>query len=102
VIIVDLNAQKTQSVKLLRNSIFSKINSMLKEKSETINTYDTGENEDLIESINDAKKEWLSARNNFEQAVESDIVDYYVYKIKAYQIRYEYLLKKAKEKGISI
>lgn len=99
---MDLNAQKTQSVKLLRNSIFSKINSMLKEKSETINTYDTGENEDLIESINDAKKEWLSARNNFEQAVESDIVDYYVYKIKAYQIRYEYLLKKAKEKGISI
>ncbi|HPC99775.1 MAG TPA: YaaL family protein [Acetivibrio sp.] len=99
---MDLNAQKTQSVKLLKNSIFSKINSLLKEKSETIYTYNTGENEDLIESINDAKKEWLSARNNFEQAVESEIIDYYIYKIKAYQIRYEYLLKKAKEKGISV
>jgi len=102
VIKMDLNAQKTQSVKLLKNSIFSKINSLLKEKSETIYTYNTGENEDLIESINDAKKEWLSARNNFEQAVESEIIDYYIYKIKAYQIRYEYLLKKAKEKGISV
>lgn len=99
---MDLNAQKTQSVKLLKNSIFSKINSLLKEKSETIYTYNTGENEDLIENINDAKKEWLSARNNFEQAVESEIIDYYIYKIKAYQIRYEYLLKKAKEKGISV
>ena len=99
---MDLNAQKPQSVKLLKNSIFSKINSLLKEKSETIYTYNTGENEDLIESINDAKKEWLSARNNFEQAVESEIIDYYIYKIKAYQIRYEYLLKKAKEKGISV
>ncbi|NLP14349.1 MAG: YaaL family protein [Clostridium sp.] len=99
---MDLNAQKTQSVKLLKNTILSKINSLLKERSETICTYGGSDNEDLIESINDAKKEWLSAKNNFEHAVESDIIDYYIYQIKAYQTRYEHLLKKAKEKGISI
>ncbi|HOQ36781.1 MAG TPA: YaaL family protein [Acetivibrio sp.] len=99
---MDINAQKNHAFKMMKNTILSIISNILKEKDEIVYTDLNSEKENLIESINDAKKEWLSARNNFDHAVDSDIIDYYIYKIKAYQIRYEYLLKKAKEKGISV
>jgi len=54
----------------------------------------------LLKSIAQAKQEWLSAASNFEQADDSDLIDYYIYKMKACQVRYNYLLKKAKELGI--
>jgi hypothetical protein len=51
----------------------------------------------LTESIQDAYMEWQSALANFENAEGKDMVDYYAYRIKASQIRYDYLLRKAKE-----
>jgi hypothetical protein len=47
--------------------------------------------------IQDAYMEWQSALTNFENAEGKDMVDYYAYRIKASQIRYDYLLRKAKE-----
>ncbi|NMA66885.1 MAG: YaaL family protein [Clostridiaceae bacterium] len=52
---------------------------------------------ELRESINDAYREWQNALSNFESAEGKEMVDYYIYRIKASQIRYDYLLKKAKE-----
>ena len=55
---------------------------------------------ELRESIQDAYMEWQYALANFESAESSEMVDYYAYRIKASQIRYDYLLKKAKEARI--
>ncbi|NLU51705.1 MAG: DUF2508 family protein [Clostridiaceae bacterium] len=49
------------------------------------------------ESVQDAYMEWQNALANFENAEGKDMIDYYAYRIKASQIRYNYLLKKAKE-----
>lgn len=55
---------------------------------------------ELIQNINIIKNEWEVAKNNFELANSKDSVDYYAYKIKAYEVRYQALLREAKEKGI--
>lgn len=55
----------------------------------------------LLKNITQARQDWLSAVSNFEQAEDSDLIDYYIYKMKACQVRYNYLLKKAKEIGLS-
>lgn len=54
----------------------------------------------LLKNIAQARQDWLSAVSNFEQAEDSDLIDYYIYKMKACQVRYNYLLKKAKESGL--
>ena len=48
------------------------------------------------ENIQDAYNEWQNAMANFETAEGKEMVDYYAYKIKASEIRYDYLLRKAK------
>jgi hypothetical protein len=52
---------------------------------------------ELCEIIHDAWLEWQNALMNFENADCKDMVDYYSYRIKASEIRYEYLLRKAKD-----
>jgi len=51
---------------------------------------------ELYETIHEAWQEWQNALINFESADCKEMVDYYAYRIKASQIRYEYLLRKAK------
>ena len=53
-----------------------------------------------LRAIQQARQEWLNSVSNFEQAENEDMVDYYIYKMKACQVRYNYLLKKAKEMGL--
>jgi hypothetical protein len=72
---------------------------------ETINhkvTASTDDNYELLACISDAKKEWSDANTRFEYADKQELVDYYTYKIKACQVRYEYFLKRAKEKGLTV
>jgi len=52
---------------------------------------------ELTENIQEAYNEWKNAMANFETAEGKEMVDYYAYKIKASEIRYDYLLRKAKE-----
>ncbi|NLX63920.1 MAG: DUF2508 family protein [Clostridiaceae bacterium] len=52
---------------------------------------------ELTENIQEAYNEWKNAMANFETADSKEMVDYYAYKIKASEIRYDYLLRKAKE-----
>ena len=47
-----------------------------------------------------AQIEFETAINNYEFANEPELVDYYTYNIKATQTKYQYLLKKVKEKGL--
>jgi len=61
---------------------------------------DVTDRRSLLESIQQARQEWLSAMENFNQAENEDLVEYYIYRMKACQVRYNYLLKMAKETGL--
>ena len=55
----------------------------------------------LVQSIIKTNKDLQSARNNYEFA-EGDLIDYYLYQIKANQSKLNYLIKKSKANGITI
>ena len=55
---------------------------------------------DVLESLKKTKNDWIAANANFEFLDEKEMVDYYSYVIKALQIKYEYLLRKAKDMGL--
>lgn len=57
--------------------------------------------EELIISIIKTREELKRNNKNFEYA-ESELIDYYIYQIKANQAKLDYLLKLAKIKGIAI
>lgn len=67
--------------------------STIKEKS------DKEKDLELITSIIKTKSEVENARKNFEFA-DGELIDYYLYYIKASQAKLNYLLKKAKKQGI--
>ena len=98
---MDINPQNLRDYKVdKRNTLFKIFNvkrdkGVKREMSMSSNISD----DELIENINQAKKEWLEANSSFEYIDDKDIIDYYTYKILACQIRYEYFLKLAKEKG---
>ena len=54
----------------------------------------------LIENLKNAQNDFETAINNYEFAEDPELIDYYIYKIKATQTRYQYLLKKVKERGL--
>ncbi len=56
---------------------------------------------ELIKNIIKTKKELEFSNNNFEFA-EEDLIDYYIYQIKANQAKLDYLIKLAKIKGINV
>ena len=56
---------------------------------------------EIIRCIVETKKDLETARNNYEYA-EEGLIDFYLYQIKAYQSKLNYLLKKAKSHGINI
>ena len=53
-------------------------------------------NADLINCIIKTREDLITANNNYEFA-DGDLIDYYLYQIKATQAKYNYLLKKAKQ-----
>ena len=56
---------------------------------------------ELVRNIIKTKEELKNNNKNFEYA-EFDLVDYYIYQIKANQAQLDYLLKLAKARGITI
>ena len=54
----------------------------------------------LVESIEQARGEWLSSRAYFEAVSDPDLVDHAIYMMEAAEKRYIYLLKKAREANI--
>lgn len=97
---MNLNLEKSDGILVKRNPILSRIAGWFSVKSRLRSDTETGIQDDLKESIRQAKLEWVTANANFEQAVDTSMVDYYTYKIKACEVRYQYLLKEAKEKGV--
>ncbi len=58
------------------------------------------ETEELIMCIESVKAALNSAYANFEWATEPSLVDSSIYEVNAIQLKYEYLLRQAKELGI--
>mgnify|MGYP005806259023 FL=1 len=56
---------------------------------------------DLIRIISKTKEDLKNANKNFEFA-DSDLIDYYIYQIKANQAKLNYLIKVAKRKGMNV
>lgn len=56
---------------------------------------------ELIISILKTKQDLDLAHKNFEYA-EEGLIDYYAYQIKANQTKLDYLMKKARKKGIAL
>jgi hypothetical protein len=99
---MQLNPNKSKELKDERENSLLKVLKffVIKENTNTKNEQSVDEKRELIESIKNARKEWENANLNFEFAAEAGIIDYYTYKIKACEVRYDYLVRKAKEKGI--
>jgi hypothetical protein len=58
--------------------------------------------QELLENIRNVRKEWEDASLNFELACENELIDYYTYRIKASEVKYAYLLRKAKEMDVKV
>ena len=56
---------------------------------------------ELIKNIIKTRRELKNVDKNFEYA-KDDLVDYYIYQIKANQSKLNYLIKLAKKKGIEV
>ncbi|NLV76936.1 MAG: DUF2508 family protein [Tissierellia bacterium] len=65
----------------------------LKEKEKT-------EEEEILESLKQAHKEWKDKERYFQSVKEPDLIDHAIYELEASRIKYMYLLKKIKEINI--
>lgn len=101
---MDLNTRHYLHEEANKSGLLSRIMKLLskKEKSEILKIDNGQDAAELLESIQTAKNDWASANANFEYANDSQMVDYYTYNIKACEVRYEYLLRQAKEKGLRV
>jgi len=59
----------------------------------------TAEKTNLLIEISKVKSDLADAYNNFDYVEDSLMIDYYTYQIKAYETKFEYLIKKAKAMG---
>ena len=55
----------------------------------------------LVECIIKTKTELNIANRNYEEA-EGDLIDYYLYQIKAHKAKLDYLIKEVKERGFKL
>ncbi len=54
----------------------------------------------ILMEIKKVKSALQEAYSNFDYVADSLLVDYYTYQIKAYEAKFEYLIKQAKTMGI--
>jgi len=55
------------------------------------------EEEQLIEDLKKAQREWKMKEEYFQWATDPDLIEHAIYELKASKIKYIYFLKKAKE-----
>ncbi len=60
------------------------------------------EKKEILRNIINTRAQLTNANRNFEFANTNDLVDYYIYKIKAIQSKLDSLIKLAKVRGIEV
>ena len=73
----------------------------IKEKEEIKDKTENEKRWELIMSVIKTKNDLENARRNYEFA-EGNLIDYYLYEIKANQSKLDYLLNNAKKLGIEV
>jgi len=58
--------------------------------------------DNIVDAVEQARREWIQAQNYFETVTDPDLVDHAIFLAQAAQKRYIYLLKKAREEGVSL
>lgn len=95
---------KTVDFKFLKKFFKNPIKSTFYSKRETSKLQNenikTQEVEDLLYLLRLTKTNWNDSISNYEYATDEEMIDYYTYQIKAQEMRFKYLLKKAKKQGI--
>lgn len=61
----------------------------------------TAEEQELIKAALEARDEWIETSRNFDYVREEMLIDYYTYRMKASEVKYDYFIKLVKEKGLS-
>jgi hypothetical protein len=100
---MDINAIPNKESRLKTEGFLTKLLKpfTIKDKAEAA-VNNTDEETEILECIRNAREEWIDANRNFKYADDEEMIDYFTYKIKASEIRYEFFIKKAKEKGIKV
>lgn len=60
------------------------------------------ENGEILNELKAAREDWLQSLRDFENARDIEIIDNCTYRIKACQSRYEYFLREAKNRGLTL
>ncbi|HWQ61116.1 MAG TPA: YaaL family protein [Negativicutes bacterium] len=55
----------------------------------------------LVDVVEQARREWLSAQNYYNSVSDTDLVDHAVYLMQAAEKKYIYLLKRARQEGVT-
>lgn len=71
-----------------------------KRTEKTTKDMESDEVAELIYLLKTTKDAWKCCTMNYEFMTENEMIDYYTYQIKSYELKFEYLIKKAKEMGI--
>ena len=51
----------------------------------------------LLDDLNKTESDLANAYSNLEYMVDPDLIDYYIYQVKAVQMRHKFLLSKVKQ-----
>jgi hypothetical protein len=58
--------------------------------------------EELYDTVERARREWLAARSFFDSVTDPDLIDHAIYAVDAAEKKYLYLLKKARNSGYRV
>lgn len=56
---------------------------------------------DLLDAVEQARREWVSAQSYYNSVSDTDLVDHAVYLMQAAEKKYTYLLKRARSEGVT-
>lgn len=75
---------------------------MLRKKENSAKHFLTYDEKYLLAEITQTRNELEAAYSNFENATEPDMIDSCIYQVNSAQIRYKFLLEKAKATGLTV
>ncbi len=58
------------------------------------------ESQEILIGLKEVKQNLDMVYMNFEYATDAALIDCYIYELKSLQMKYEYLMQRAKEKGL--
>lgn len=63
---------------------------------------DEDPSQELLNSVESARRQWLSTKAYFDSVTDPDLIDHAIYAMTAAERRYVYLLRAARQQGIKL